>query len=60
MTDVTDDQIGAYYDAHLAQHEFPGMPDEHRQSQRDRYIRDVRANPEAMRQLRELLDQEGM
>ena len=58
MTNVTDEQIGAYYDANLAQHEFPSMSDEHAAFQRARYIRDVRANPEAMRQLREILDQE--
>jgi hypothetical protein len=56
--DVTDEQIGAYWDAHQAAW-WVGVPDGEKARQRARYIRDVRANPEALRQLAEIVGEEA-
>lgn len=52
--EVTDDQIGDYWDRHIASSLLAsGVPDDAEQFQRRRYIVAVRANPEALRQLAE-------
>jgi hypothetical protein len=48
--DVTDEEIGAYWDVHQAEW-WVGVPDDEKASRRAKYIREVRANPEALRQL---------
>ncbi len=58
MTELTDDDIGGYYDRTQADW-LREAPVEHQKAQRDRYIAEVRANPEALRQLREILDGEA-
>lgn len=58
MSDLTDDEIGSYHDRMHADWLAQIAP-EHAAKLREGYIRDVRANPEAMRQLREILEQEG-
>lgn len=57
MSDVTvsDEQIGAYWDTHLA-YTWRGIPDDAIPGLRARYIADVKANPEALRQLAEIME----
>lgn len=50
--EVTDGQIGAYYDEHIARMSAAsGVPAEEIARARVRYIRDVRANPAALEQI---------
>jgi hypothetical protein len=58
MSELTDEEIGGYYDRTQAEW-LREIPEEHQAFQRTKYIRDVRANPEALRQLREHLDRES-
>lgn len=49
---ISDEQIGEYHDRYIAPDLLvSGVPAEVVASMRARYIRDVRANPEALRQL---------
>lgn len=49
--DLTDEQIGAYWDRHLAEH-VADIPDpDARERLRARYIEDVRRSPAALEQL---------
>jgi hypothetical protein len=57
MSNLTDDEIGDYYDRTQAEW-LREIPEENQRFHRSKYISDVRANPEAMRQLREALDRE--
>lgn len=58
MPDLTDEQIGDHHDRQHADW-LNQIPEEHARKLRDGYIRDVRANPEALQQLAEILDQEN-
>lgn len=58
VTCLTDDEIGDYYDRHQA-HLVDDLPEEGRAHVRQRYLEGVRANREAQRQIREILDREG-
>lgn len=52
--EVTDGQIGAYWDQRIGPDlRASGVPVDALKSMRSRYVSDVRANPEALRQLAE-------
>jgi hypothetical protein len=50
--DVTDEQIGAFWDVHQATW-WVGVSDGEKANQRAKYIREVLASPEALRQIGE-------
>jgi hypothetical protein len=58
VTELTDEEIGGYYDRHLA-HQVDDLPEDGRAHVRRRYIEGVRANPTAVRLLRAILDEEA-
>lgn len=53
MNDLTDEQIGTYWDTYLAGYVADIPDDAAVERMRESYIADVRANPEATRQLAE-------
>jgi hypothetical protein len=57
VADLTDEEIGGYYDRQLA-YLVDDLPEDGRAHLRRRYIEGVRENPKAMSMLREILNGE--